>query len=245
MNFKQVYGKTKGGAFGRELRPNEKKTKKMKKYDPCYQMPVYNKKELNNFVIKPFYLGDDNNEESQSDMATVNNQTMRNKTSFSKGNTIFNPNESINSKWGSNYITVGLNKGHAFGSSNNRFPKCSEACNQGRYKHGVGPGDYYDKHYTIGEKKNYVDRDKKMLGVNNKYAVYNFPRDTNSKLIHAVKTKRDGNKSAFVSSRLQSGNTQRDVSSFGNRSNRLLINGKFDKDTKSRSVDSLEKRSVD
>lgn len=48
--------KVHGGSFGKELRPDDRPKKKQKKHDPCYQIPIHNKKELAQYVIKPYYL---------------------------------------------------------------------------------------------------------------------------------------------------------------------------------------------
>ena len=68
-----------------------------------------------------------------------------------------------------------------FGSKSNRFSRSSPSVGD----KNIGPGRYNDKYYSIEEKNSEIKKGKKILGVSNKYAVYNFPIDENSKKKHS------------------------------------------------------------
>lgn len=70
-----------------------------------------------------------------------------------------------------------------FGSQSSRFNGSHSKSSVADQK--VGPGEYNDKYYSIEAKNSEISKVKDILGVSNKYAVYNFPNDENSKKRHA------------------------------------------------------------
>jgi hypothetical protein len=70
-----------------------------------------------------------------------------------------------------------------FGSQSSRFNGSYSTSSVADQK--VGPGEYNDKYYSIEAKNSEISKVKDILGVSNKYAVYNFPNNENSKKRHA------------------------------------------------------------
>lgn len=136
---------------------------------------------------------------------------------------------------------MGQQVSHAFGSGNYRFTPCGKGSTTGNcHNYGVGPGDYYDKHYTIGEKNNTVVRDKKLLGNKNKYAVYQFPRDSNSKLRHAINKKRGFDESDYMPDLRSPSQTTRQFSKNNKKPSARLIVNSLEKHSMGNSTDTWE-----